>query len=499
MRIFFSWLFILFLLLYVDSVSGQTSTQLERYFPSYVLPETWFDNILTSEEYADFSQRKQQVNNLFQGYANFLPYYSFERFTPKELLQQLISRGLIRSKLDDLSFNVLRSQYFSSNRSSYNWHALSMFYRPQPVYDLTEIEDKTLISSYDKQKVFLEHPSGGADSILSWFKKNGYSRERFVRNLIHENPSFIDKHWDEIPDAPKIFGLGQKIDPKTYRGGLEVVMRREMDISSPKKLEKIEIIENSLKISGSENIQFSQSYVENWVKGGQSSIALLSDLRLKIVYKNDKIEWENSIIHKMGVISSEDSKSRINDDLIDFSSKYGIIASKKWFYSLLFNFKTQVFNGYAKNDLEKEKPISAFMAPGYFSMAAGMDYKTKNFTLLLSPVTSRMTIVVDTAKIDQTRYSIPEDKKSVFLVGGSLQNNFSWNISKQIKLTSAFNIFYDYFEKEEKVQADWDMILDMKINVFLSTRIVSNLRYYESESDKVQLREGLSISFRYNF
>src|SRR5690554_5312341 len=139
MRIFFSWLFILFLLLYVDSVSGQPSTQLERYFPSYVLPETWFENILTSEEYADFSQRKQQVNNLFQGYANFLPYYSFERFTPKELLQQLISRGLIRSKLDDLSFNVLRSQYFSSNRSSYNWHALSMFYRPQPVYDLTEI------------------------------------------------------------------------------------------------------------------------------------------------------------------------------------------------------------------------------------------------------------------------------------------------------------------------------------------------------------------------
>ena len=139
------------------------------------------------------------------------------------------------------------------------------------------------------------------------------------------------------------------------------------------------------------------------------------------------------------------------------------------------------------------------MAPGYFSMAAGMDYKIKNFTLLLSPVTSRMTIVVDTAKIDQTRYSIPEDKRSVFLVGGSLQNNFTWNVAKQIKLTSAMNIFYDYFEKDEKVQADWDVILDMKINVFLSTRIVSNLRYYESESNKVQLREGLSISFRYNF
>lgn len=498
MRNIFGWFFFLFLFIFGGSVWGQNSTQLERYFPAYVLPEIWFDDILTSDEYIDFRYKSQQVNNRFQSFGNFLPYYSLERFGSDLYLRGLVSRGAIRSKYKDDRFNEFRSHYFTSYNTSYNWHALSIFHKPEPVFDLTDIEKNTLKSSYDKQKTINKHPSG-ADSLFTWFDQNGYSREKFVRNLTNERPSIVDNHWDEIPDAPKIFGLGQKIDPTTYRGGLEVVMRREMDIRSPKKLEKIEIIESPLKISGSENIQFSQSYVENWVKGGQSSIALLSDLRLNINYKNEKIEWENSIIHKLGVISSEDSKSRINDDLIDFSSKYGIIASKKWFYSLLFNFKTQVFKGYAKSDLEKETPISAFMAPGYFSMAAGMDYKAKNFTLLLSPVTSRMTIVIDTATVDQTRYSIPEDKKSVFMVGGSLQNNSTWNISKQIKLTSALNIFYDYFEKEEKVQADWDMILDMKINVFLSTRIVSNLRYYESESNKVQLREGLSISFRYNF
>jgi hypothetical protein len=61
------------------------------------------------------------------------------------------------------------------------------------------------------------------------------------------------------------------------------------------------------------------------------------------------------------------------------------------------------------------------------------------------------------------------------------------------------NVFYDYFEKEDKVQADWDMILDMRINVFLSARIVNNFRYYENESMKLQVRESMSISFRYNF
>lgn len=498
MRVFLCGFFIILCFLYGNSVSGQTTTQLERYFPSYVLPEAWFDEVLTAEEYVDFVFKKKQVNNHFYGIADFLPYYSLERFTPKESLRLLVSRGLIRSKLNKGSFNEYHSRFLLSYQSSYNWHALSILYKSQPALDLLDVKNEILISSFERQKAFLAHPSG-VDTILAKMENKGYSQERFIQNLMYENPSLVDKDWDEIPDAPKIFGLGQKIDPKTYRSGVEVVMRREMDVRSPKKLEKIEIIEKPLKISGSENIQFSQSYLENWVKGGQSSIALLSDLRLNINYKDEKVEWENSIIHKVGIIANEESKSRVNDDLIDFSSKYGIIASKKWFYSLLFNFKTQVFNGYAKNDLDKENPISAFMAPGYFSMAAGMDYKIKNFTLLLSPVTSRMTIVVDTAKIDQTRYSIPEDKRSVFLVGGSLQNNFTWNVAKQIKLTSAMNIFYDYFEKDEKVQADWDVILDMKINVFLSTRIVSNLRYYESESNKVQLREGLSISFRYNF
>ena len=146
-----------------------------------------------------------------------------------------------------------------------------------------------------------------------------------------------------------------------------------------------------------------------------------------------------------------------------------------------------------------ENPISAFMAPGYFSLAAGMDYKRKNFTLMLSPVTSRLVVVLDTAKIDPARYNIPEGKRSLFLTGASLQNNFRWDLSKDISFTSALNAFYDYFEEDENIQAEWDMILNMRVNVFLSTRIVGNLRYFETESDKLQVRQSLSVAFTYNF
>ena len=73
------------------------------------------------------------------------------------------------------------------------------------------------------------------------------------------------------------------------------------------------------------------------------------------------------------------------------------------------------------------------------------------------------------------------------------------NIAQDIMLTSAMNVFYDYFAKEERVQAEWDLILDMRINVFLSTRITTNFRYYQSESSKLQARENLSVALRYQF
>ena len=194
-------------------------------------------------------------------------------------------------------------------------------------------------------------------------------------------------------------------------------------------------------------------------------------------------------------LSTAKTVSRINDDLI--VTRYWSQRQQEMVLTLLFSFKTQFFDGYAQATRTRLNRYSV-MSPGYFSLAAGMDYKTKNFTLVRS-ITSRLTVVMDTAKVDQTRYSIAADKKSLFLTGASFQNNLTWKVSKDIEFKSAMNVFYDYFEKENKVQADWDLTLDMKINVFMTTRITTNLKYYESESSKLQVRENMSIAFRYRF
>jgi hypothetical protein len=414
------------------------------------------------------------------------------------MLKPVIERGLVRDFLKSEGSNPYHFYYQSFHGPTYRWHTLSVIYRAPEVPDLTKsLTHKPEMAMISYQKL-LQHP-GRIDTLQSIFVTK-YEPDKFLCKIINENPDLVDLQWDEVPDPPKSTYFGERIDlGGAHRRGLEVVLRESEELDVKQSLEKVADYQSNWTISGSEDVQFSQIYLENWVSGGQSYISLLSDLSLSAVYSLDKVEWENSVTHEIGFYTGDGIDARISDDEFDISSKYGLNASKKWFYSLLFTLETQFFRGYSSSDYEKETPTSAFMSPGYFSIAAGMDYKTTNFTLLLSPVTSRLTVVADTALIDQTDYSLDEDEKMQFLTGVSLQNDFTWQMNDDMKLVSALNIFYDYFETDEKIQAEWDMTFDLKINVFLSTQIVSKLRYYESESSKIQAKESLSVSFSYNF
>ncbi len=321
--------------------------------------------------------------------------------------------------------------------------------------------------------------------------------------FVFSHPEHIKLSWDSIPEPP-VIGRRGFLKRRSASEGISLLLRSNTYDTHP-SLEKIKVLKGPWSIGGTENIQFAQGYIDNWVKGGESSITLSSDLRLNADYKKGKHEWENYIIHKVGIISTENDKGRVNTDLIEINTKYGHKASAKWYYSFLYNFKTQLFYGYAHADKDKEAPVSGFMAPAYMSFAIGMDYKpSRKFTLLLSPITSRITIVNDTVKFNQTKFGVPENKSSHVVNGISVVNNFEYLISKEIKLSSRFDAFYQYLDriKDEdgpQVQLDWEVILDMRINRFLSTRLLAHARYFTNESEKLQFREDFNIAFRYHF
>ncbi|MCT4646659.1 MAG: DUF3078 domain-containing protein [Carboxylicivirga sp.] len=338
-----------------------------------------------------------------------------------------------------------------------------------------------------------------SSSFEEVFRKRYYLTE-IADDYAFNHPDKVHLSWDSIPDAPKL-GEDGFLKKRSAVEGLSRLLKDHSYDTQP-NLEKIKLTSGPWTLKGTENIMFSQGYVDNWVKGGENNVSLGSDLRLTANYKQEKHEWDNYIIHKVGIVSTEEERGKVNTDLIEINTKYGHKASKTWYYSFLYNFKTQFFYGY---DNSSEDPISGFLAPAYMSFAVGMDYKPNSkFTLLLSPITSRLTLVADTAKFNASKYGIPDGRSSYVVNGISVVNNLSHEITKEIKISSRLDAFYQYLGKpkegdDRQVQIDWEVIADLKINRFLSTRVLAHLRYFTNESDKIQFRENFNITFSYNF
>lgn len=479
------------------SLQAQNQTAHQKYFPPFVLPETWFEQIDAIDFYHKFSNASDIARLPIMLKGSNIRFYPNQFQLNTYTFKTNVSIALVNRGVGYQALNAYNQGFIFAPRSGVNLNTLPVIYKKQPLIKLARSFKGIEAITIDKHLAFNQNPGGG-DTLQAFFSDESYSRNGLMRRVFYETPWLVEFDWHEIPESPIGNRRRDGLARRSTRDNIVEYFQVER-VEPVATLDRVETVTSPWSFSGSENINFSQVYLRNWTRGGQNSIALLSDLRLNATYTRENVTWENTARHKLGIIAQEGSRARVNDDLFDISSKYGVNASQKWYYSLLFSFRSQFFNGYARNDINMENPISAFMAPGYFSLAAGMDYKRKNFTLMLSPVTSRLVVVLDTAKIDPARYNIPEGKRSLFLTGASLQNNFRWDLSKDISFTSALNAFYDYFEEDENIQAEWDMILNMRVNVFLSTRIVGNLRYFETESDQLQVRQSLSVAFTYNF
>ena len=230
------------------------------------------------------------------------------------------------------------------------------------------------------------------------------------------------------------------------------------------------------KFGGTASVNFSQVSLTNWAAGGKSSASGTFLFNTFANYTKDKISWENTLDAGYGLMKEGDSQSVKTDDKIDFSSKVGLKSKGKIFYTVLFNFRTQMAPGY--NYPDREKAISNFMAPGYFTLAIGADYKPNDhFSLFLSPLTGKMTIVSDDSLSVAGAFGVDPGKKSRSELGAFLKTHFKTEVVKNVSLETKLDLFSNYLDKPQNIDVHWDVLINMKINDYLSANLNTNLIY----------------------
>lgn len=356
-------------------------------------------------------------------------------------------------------------------------------YSPQAIRDTFLLKTQTLQVNAD-----LDNPTG-----LS-------PLDQARLDLIFSHPELLKYTWNEIPDPGKDIREGKKLastgnDPDN----LSRIFKPDPNFLTQQLKEKHKEKESPWKLSGVENLQFSQLFVNNWIKGGENSAALLHDFRWQAKIAQDRHAWETNVTSKLGLTYTSTLKGRVSDDLLDINSKYGFNAVNKWYYSFLFSFKTQLFRNYSSSDINKENPKSTLLSPAYIQFIFGMDYKKDDLSILLSPYTGIITLVADSADIDPTNFGIDEGKRSDFINGFSITANWKKTIIYGIYYTTKLELFYEYFKKDGNKRFDWENIIEVQINRYLTTRLNLELRYFDNESNKFQIKENFAISFKYTF
>ena len=264
---------------------------------------------------------------------------------------------------------------------------------------------------------------------------------------------------------------------------------------------------NFWKKTAAASMQFSQySISDNWYQGGESTNALLSEIKLTSNYDDrQRVQFENSLEIKIGFITAPSDtvhEWKTNADLFRLNSKLGVRAIKNLYYTIAAEFKTQFFSNYRTNTNDL---ISTFLSPAQLDLSVGMDYKLNknkfNMSLMGAPFSYTFIYINDDDIVNPASFNVEPGHSSANLFGSKITANLDWKIAKNISYITKL----EYFTTYDKVIASWENTFNFQLNRYLSTKLFIHARYddgvalTEENDTHFQLKEMLTFGLSYTW
>ncbi len=285
----------------------------------------------------------------------------------------------------------------------------------------------------------------------------------------------------------------------------------------------------SWTLKGRYGFMVNQIAFSNWAAGGESSLSGRSTLDYELKYHKNKFTFDHAAHLAYGLAGYNNKRIEKTDDKLDLLFSVGHKISKHLDFTGLTTFKSQFANGYKYPD--DSTLISQFMAPGYFTVSVGLNFKPhKNFHLFISPLSGKITFVMDQSLANKGAYGV---KKAIYdstgklitpgenylgQLGINILSAYQAKIMKNIHFQSRINLYNNYLErmpeKRWQIDLDWDNQLNFKINEYFATVLYLHLKYdpkvllprysmvegketVVGESARLQIKESLGIGFTY--
>ena len=293
---------------------------------------------------------------------------------------------------------------------------------------------------------------------------------------IHHDPTLVEK----VPETP--------VEPTTVP--VEVMIKRP----------------NFWTFNGDYALQFLQNYVSgNWYRGGESNYSALASLVMQANYNNkQKLKWENRLELKYGLQSSRSDSLhsfKSTEDLIRLTSKLGLQATKRWYYTVQFIGNTQFSRSYRSND---PKVYSAFAAPLNINLSIGMDYSVDwmnhrlkgNFHLAPLAYNMKYTRMLELTR----RLGMEDGRHFLHDFGSEFTVDLEWKMMESLTWKTRLYGYSTY----KRTELEWENTFTFRFNRYISSRVFIYPRFDDGvrRDDHYafwQLKEFASIGFQYSF
>lgn len=272
--------------------------------------------------------------------------------------------------------------------------------------------------------------------------------------------------------------------------------------------DKEELEDKKWYLKGITGINASQTAMSNWAAGGEDSYTGTVYLNGSLKRKTGNWLWANTLSLEYGLTDVGSSGTRKSSDKIDFTTQLGYSTNNRWFYTVMGDLKTQFYKGY--NYPDKSHYISNFLAPGYSTVSLGIDYRPNtSYSVYLSPVAGKLTFVADDSLSNVGAFGVDMGDKLKAQLGAYLKARAEKKIMENVNLISTIDFFTAYDSSFGNVDINWDVLVSMKINKYLTATLNMALKYDDDvksvnkdgdpEGPKIQFKEMLGLGIAYNF
>lgn len=253
------------------------------------------------------------------------------------------------------------------------------------------------------------------------------------------------------------------------------------------------------KRHGDFRINFSNVGLSNWAGGGQDALSLGTEFDYQVATKKHKKVFDMDLSLVYGVTKVEGFQGfRKTDDQLNFRTLHGQQIGKRSYLTFLAEFWTQMTNGFEyedSDDGEMRRLVSRPLAPGYLNTNIGYTIKKqKHYSLTVSPLTSKLTVVLEDSLASAGAFGVDPGKNVRFEGGTGLNGNYTTELMKNIVFKTALTLFSSY--DNPTVDVNMRSSIKMKVNDYISSGISIALIYDE---DVEVLRDDGSVGTAWQF